>query len=174
MGHRLVHRGNNSKSQEELVEKVKNTLGSWKPKCLSAAGRLTLAKSIISSMGVFQMQLQKMKKRTHKELDKAIRQCVWGSTPTKRRLHLLNWNVLCLPKKHGGTGLRRSEDMNIALLAKLGWHLFVDAEDIWCRLIKEKYGILDEGPVAFKNRQRASGFWAGIVWSSATLHAGIR
>lgn len=60
-----------------------------------------------------------MSKRMHKELDKAIRQCIWGSSVTKRHIHLLRWDSLCRPMEKGVAGLRHSEGMNKALLAKL-------------------------------------------------------
>lgn len=38
-----------------LLEKVQLKLDDWKSKCLSNAGRLTLAKSVINGMCVFKM-----------------------------------------------------------------------------------------------------------------------
>lgn len=76
LGHQLLHKGNSCSSQREFLQKMKDGLVGWKSKRLSKAGRLALAKSVISNMEVFQMQLQKMTMRTHKEMDKAARQYV--------------------------------------------------------------------------------------------------
>lgn len=39
------------------------------------AGRLTLAKSVINTIGVFQMQVQKLPVSVHKEQDRYVRKC---------------------------------------------------------------------------------------------------
>lgn len=69
------------------------------------SGRLTLAKNVLSSKAVFYMQAQKLSGKIHEKIDKAVRQCLWGSSPTKKKIHLLNWEVLCRPKEYGGAGI---------------------------------------------------------------------
>lgn len=61
--------------------------------------------------------------------------------------------------------------MNKSLLAKLGWQMIFCGEENWCTVFQDKYGVSDEGPVMFKDKQRASGIWHAIVWSSAMLRA---
>lgn len=125
---------------------------------------LTLAKSVINTMDVFQKQVQKMPSRVLKELDRAVRHCVWGDTTEHRKIHLINWEILCRPKERGGFGLKRAEGMNKALLAKLGWRLLTQGEDLWAKMIRKKYGVSLDGPVTFKSRQRASLTWRGLQW----------
>lgn len=36
----------------------------------------------------------------------------------KKRDHLVNWEVVCRPKSHGGLGIGRLKEKNIALLSK--------------------------------------------------------
>lgn len=50
-----------------------------------------LAKTVLSNMATFHMQLQCFMKKTHKELDKAARQCIWGSSSSNKQIHLLSW-----------------------------------------------------------------------------------
>lgn len=109
------------------MQRVKVKLEAWISYCLSRAGRLTLAKSVLSNMGAFHMQMQKLSTKMHKELDSAVRQCIWGST-AGRRIHLLSWETLRKPKEESGDGLRRASDMNKSLLAKLGWHILTCGE----------------------------------------------
>lgn len=119
LGHRLLHHGRSSNGYDHLLQKVRDKLSGWKSKCLSRAGRLTLAKIVINSMAIFEMRMGRLLSKDHKELDKAVRNCVWGSLTEQRRIHLLNWDILCRSEACGGGGLRSAEFMNKALLAKL-------------------------------------------------------
>lgn len=46
-------------------------------------------------------------------------------------LCLKSWSALCQPKAFGALGFRRMEDMNKALLAKLGWKVLAEPESRW-------------------------------------------
>lgn len=69
-------------------------------------------------MAVFQMQLQRLHASVDTELDRSVRRCVWGGKEGKKKIHLVNWEVLYKPKERGGVGLKKAEAMNKALLAK--------------------------------------------------------
>lgn len=100
-GHRLIHKRRGGYDFDDILQKVRDRFDGWKTKVLSRAARLTLAQSMLSNMGAFHMQLQRLPRRVHKEFDKAIKSCVWGSTATCKKIHLLNWDVLCSPKSVG-------------------------------------------------------------------------
>lgn len=174
LGHRIIHRGRSTSKEEDIVQRIRNKMSGWKSHCLSRAGRLTLARSVLCNMGVFYMQMQKLSSQTHKEIDKAVRDCVWGSSANQRRVHLLDWATLCRTKKEGGAGLRRAEDMNRALLAKLGWRMLVCGDEAWCKLIKSKYGVTSKTPPFGRHGQRDSHVWRGISWGSELLRRGLR
>lgn len=53
LGHQLVHHGNNRRVFDGLIQRVQQRRQGWKSKCLSRAGRITLAQSVINSMGVY-------------------------------------------------------------------------------------------------------------------------
>ena len=76
------------------------------------------------------------------------RSFLWGSTPDKRKLHLLSWDKVCRPKAEGGLGIRKSMDMNKALVAKVGWRLMQDRTSLWARVLRSKYKAGD-----FKDRR---------------------
>lgn len=60
LGHRVIHRGMNVVGHKELIERVHGRLEGWKIKFLSRAGRLMLAQSVLSSLPIFQVQLEKL------------------------------------------------------------------------------------------------------------------
>lgn len=39
----------------------------------------------------------------------------------KHKLHTIGWDKICRPKCKGGLGIRCTEDMNVAFLAKQCW-----------------------------------------------------
>lgn len=81
LGHKLLHQGRAGDVYALLLQRIKDKLGGWKAKCLTRAGRLTLAKTVVNSMATFEMQTTKLLAGVHKELDKTMRYCVWGSSP---------------------------------------------------------------------------------------------
>lgn len=141
----------------------------WKSKCLSLAGRMTLANLVVSSFSVFHMQAMVILALVMKEMDKLTRKCIRGDTEEHRRVHLVNWNTLCKPKEHGGIGLRRAGDMNNALMARLGCRLMRDRDSLWSCIVRSKYGWRCEGSEIFVPRHGASHVWSGLVKSSKFL-----
>lgn len=47
-------------------------------------------------------------KSTLDKLDKASRSFMWGSSPERRKQHLVAWKRVCLPKSDGGLGIREA------------------------------------------------------------------
>jgi len=52
-----------------------------------------------------------------------MRQFLGGNDAGNLRLYGLSWDKVCLPKDQGGFHLRDVGKANLALLAKLGWHI---------------------------------------------------
>ncbi|GJV00358.1 putative gag-pol polyprotein [Tanacetum coccineum] len=45
------------------------------------------------------------------------------------------WEVVCLPQREGGLGIRRIEDFNIALMATHIWCILINKESLWVQWI---------------------------------------
>jgi hypothetical protein len=82
---------------KHIVHKIQNKLSGWKQQCLSLAGRITLSKSVISSIPYYHMQYAKIPKTICDEIEKIQRGFLWGNTDQGRKTHLVNWNVCCQP-----------------------------------------------------------------------------
>jgi hypothetical protein len=64
----------------------------------------------------------------------------WGFPPKKtRNLSLKSWHSLCSPKASGGLGFRLMEDVNLALISKLGWKLLSHSDSMWVTQLQGKY-----------------------------------
>jgi hypothetical protein len=123
-----------------IVNKIQRKLNGWKQQCLSLAGRITLAKSVISTIPYYHMQYAKIPKTICDEIDKIQRGFIWGDSDQGRKAHLISWDVCCLPKVDGGLGFRQTHKMNEAFLMKILWNLIKNPEDLWCRVLRSKYG----------------------------------
>lgn len=58
---------------------------------------------------------------------------------TKIDFGVLLCDKICSPKLSGGLGLRRFEDINVALLCKIGWWLVAGLDTLWSKALKAKY-----------------------------------
>ena len=63
----------------------------------------------------YYMQCQSLPVKVCDQIDKITRDFLWGSTKEKRRLHLVRWDTVTLPKELGGLGLHNIKDRNNAL-----------------------------------------------------------
>lgn len=64
--------------------------------------------------------------------------------------------------------------MNRILLAKLVWRVAVQGGETWVSVIRNKYGLSDEGLLHFKVKQRSSIIWKGITWGADLLCKGLK
>lgn len=56
----------------------------------------------------------------------------WFLTP-------IAWDRICAPKACGWLGFRKMEDINKAMICKLGWSLACEKDRIWVKALKSKY-----------------------------------
>lgn len=84
-----------------IVDKVHSRLASWKGRLLSRAGRVTLAKSVLSSMPVYTMHNLWMPESICANLDSCIKQFIWGG----RTSHWVKWNKVLSTNQLRGFGL---------------------------------------------------------------------
>lgn len=106
---------------------------------LSSAGRTTLAKSTIASLGYYCMQTTKIPRTMCDDIDRRTRKFIWGGTKSQRKVHLLSWETLQKPRDQGGLGIRSAWQANSTFLTKLGWRMLVEPESLWSRVLRHKY-----------------------------------
>lgn len=71
-------------------------------------------------------------------------------------------------------GIRRSEEMNRAMLKKPARRLINEEEGTWCKVLRSKYGLHNRGPIEFKKQQHPSFIWKALCWCSDFLRSGLR
>ncbi|RVW34062.1 putative ribonuclease H protein [Vitis vinifera] len=111
-----------------VEERLRRRLARWKRQYLSKGGRITLIKSTLASIPIYQMSIFRMPKSVVKRLEKLQRDFLWGGGNTGRKIHLVNWKVVCTQKDKGGLGIRRMGLLNKALLGKWIWRFAVEKD----------------------------------------------
>ncbi|KAG7559018.1 Reverse transcriptase zinc-binding domain [Arabidopsis thaliana x Arabidopsis arenosa] len=162
LGMPVLQKRMNKETFGEILERMSSRLAGWKSRVLSFAGRLTLTKAVLSSIPVHSMSTIVLPASTLATLDKVAQSFLWGSTPEKRKQHLIGWRKVCLPKGEGGLGIRAAKDMNKALIAKVGWRLLNDKRSLWARVLRSKYRV---GEPHDQNWMRVKSTWSS-TWRS--------
>ncbi|KAG8380670.1 hypothetical protein BUALT_Bualt06G0040000 [Buddleja alternifolia] len=158
---------------DELLERVGRKLSGWKAKCLAQVGRNVLVKGVAQSIPIYFMALQSIPVAVCERLDKMMRQFWWGDKEGNRGLHLKNWNFLCMPKEFGGLGLRRTRDMNKALISKIAWKICDESITTWKSLLVSKY--LRGGHLLNQNEtpRTSSKIWKSVMDCTSSLAKGF-
>ena len=115
------------------MERVLTKLASWKAKFLSFARRTVLIKSVVATIPNYVMQGAALPTHVCEKLDKINRDFLWGSSPEKRKMHLVGWSKIIKSKEEGGLGIQAARAKNIALLAKLSWRLYQEKDSLWTK-----------------------------------------
>ncbi|RVW26986.1 putative ribonuclease H protein [Vitis vinifera] len=143
-----------------VEEKVRRRLALWKRQYLSKGGRITLIKSMLASIPLYQMSLFRMPKLVARRLEKLQRDFLWGGANGGNKAHLVKWEVVCADKEKGGLGLRKLVCLNKALLGKWIWRFARAKEELWKKVLEAKYGQEEFG---WKTR-KADGVFGIGVW----------
>ncbi|XP_057779509.1 uncharacterized protein LOC130998093 [Salvia miltiorrhiza] len=125
LGTKVGGRNNGVGDWKFLIEKVSNKVASWKKRHLSLAGRITLVKSVLQSIPVYQLSLAFIPKAVIKELNSLFSKFLWGGGTQTGGITWFKWNALCLNKDSGGLGFRNID---------WGWESSVgkgDQIDLW-------------------------------------------
>ncbi|RVW75355.1 hypothetical protein CK203_052945 [Vitis vinifera] len=80
-----------------------------------------------------------MPKIVAKRFEKLQRDFLWGRGSLERKVHLINWEVVCIQKEKGGLGIQKIDLLNKALLGKWIWR-FAFERKILEKVIGVKYG----------------------------------
>ena len=111
-------------------------------------------------MPLYQMSLFRMPKTVAKRLEKLQRDFLWGGGNLEKKVHLVNWEVICADKENGGLGLRKLALLNKALLGKWLWRFACVKEELWKQVLVAKYGQEDLG----WRTKKANGAFGVGVW----------
>jgi hypothetical protein len=166
--------GNSKKDAFQfIIDRVTTRMDGWRAKSLSQAGRLMLIKSVAATIPSYAMSSFLIPKSICSHLDRTFKNFWWGFPSSKsRNLSLKSWNSLCIPKALGGLGLRKMKDVNLALIAKLGWKLLTGANTLWVSQLTGKYLSSTNSFLSPSSISATSWLWKGIIKTKPLISLG--
>lgn len=157
-----------------LLEYVKNKIEHWVNKLLSFAGRLQLINAVLASSLVFWCSHFVLPCSIYKDLERYIRNFLWSGSYNNHSKAKVAWEDVCKPKKEGGLGIRKLQEMNLALMAKWAWKFCDESRNsIWRRWVF-RYLIRKQTFWNLKIPVRCSWFWRKLLQSRPKLEIFIR
>ena len=86
-----------------IFEHMTKHLSGWKGKLLNKSGRVTLARSVLSSISLYPMQTLWLPTSVCDLIDVRIRNFIWkGNSESRHAMHLVKWDVVSQPRSQGG------------------------------------------------------------------------
>ncbi|CAL1384036.1 unnamed protein product [Linum trigynum] len=156
----------------QLLLKIQNKLATWKANHLSTAARITLVKSISSSMSIYPMFTERLPVSVCNNIDRINRRFVSGEEEGQTKFHPVGWEQLTLPKDHGGVGIRPTKLANQAMLAKGAWKLATGDSTLWVQVMRNKYGGQRQGLQILRKTKGGSFAWNSFTQTVDLLRKG--
>ncbi|KAL4188780.1 hypothetical protein AMTRI_Chr08g203770 [Amborella trichopoda] len=103
---------------DNLIERFTWKFASWIGRFLSFGGRITLIRATLASIPINSMSLFQIPISIIQKLEKLMRDFLWSMVEDNRRIHLVDWDLVCLPKKFGGLSIKNLRLLNHVLLGK--------------------------------------------------------
>ena len=113
--------------------RVQSRLVGWKFNLLSFTGRLVLTQAVTTTIPNYAMQCVALLVKILTSIDRLSRNFLWGSSKSKKKIHLVSWKKITKSKKEGGgggRGIQAAREKNIASLAKLNWRLQIEPSSL--------------------------------------------
>ena len=173
LGFPIIHKGKVGSAFNFILDKVQSKLAGWKTKLLLRAGRLVLVKSAVAPIVDYYMQCHSIPIKVCDSIDKMARDFIWGSTEEKRKMHMVKWNTITLPKELGGLGLSSMKYRNQAMFAKLCWRLAREEGMPWARMLQAKY-LCPSRMIEEERKLPCSRIWAAYKKGGPIYVKGLR
>ena len=109
-----------------ILDHMKSKMAGWKSNLLSLAGRIVLTQSVTSTIPSYVMQHTTLPPKILQGIDKLNRDFLWGTSESRKKVHLIGWNKITKAKEEGGLSIHAAKPKNIALLAKLNWRFHTE------------------------------------------------
>ena len=121
----------------KLLNFLRSRLDGWKMKSLSFTGRLVLVRNVLASIPLHISKAIPIPIRTCLQIEKTMRKFLWSSNSTSSKGHIVRWDIICLPMKEGGLGIRRVSEINDASMLRLGWEAVITSF-LWATWFKKR------------------------------------
>ncbi|XP_038972451.1 uncharacterized protein LOC120104769 [Phoenix dactylifera] len=148
-----------SRECSSLELSIRHRLEGWQIHSLSMMGRVTLVRSVLSSIPIYLLSNFLMPVATVRNLERIFRNFIWGRNGGRGGIHLMAWEVVCQPTRCGGLGVQSLVMRREVLLARQAARVVLEPDGMWAALMRAKYGALAPG---IRGGRRHSPIWREI------------
>ncbi|KAK1361779.1 hypothetical protein POM88_046253 [Heracleum sosnowskyi] len=133
-----------------------------KSSSLNLAGRVVLLKATLDSLPTHWLSTTVLPAEVSQQFEAIRRGFLWGefsdSGERTRKMNLLKWNKITMPKNLGGLGISSLHEKNKALLGKWWYKWTADRHAFWNKFIQAKYDckMVDDLGAALRNKNVSS------------------
>ncbi|WRX14697.1 Reverse transcriptase domain - like 10 [Theobroma cacao] len=146
---------------DSLISKIRDRISGWENKTLSPGGRITLLRSVLSSLPMFLLQVLKPPVVVIEKIERLFNSFLWGDSTNGKRIHWVAWHKLTFPCSEGGLDIRRLIDMFDAFSMKLWWR-FQTCDGLWTKFLRTKY-CMGQIPHYVRPKLHDSPVWKRMV-----------
>eukprot|EP00253_Pinus_taeda_P020773 PITA_20773 len=140
LGLPLTMGSNRNNLWEEVISKFNKKIAAWGGVWLSSGGKLTLIRSVLSTLPTFQASLLLAPRQIADQISCLIRNFMWnGGKGNSNRFHLVNWELVKRPINEGGLQIRDPLQANLALGCKILWQLISEPTHPISQILNLKY-----------------------------------
>lgn len=173
LGTPLFVKRDKTKSFQFQIDKFYSRLGNTKRTVLNVAGRNVVTKHVLSSLVVYHMSYFPFPKKITSKIDSIQRTFWWSKKNPRKAVYFRSWGDIGKSKLNGGLGIRNSFAVNRVLIAKLGWRLLKNPNQLISKFLKDKYYPNQNLLEIDKAAANSSWIWKGIINSLKFLKANI-
>ena len=149
-------------------------IAGWRGKLLSYKGRLILIQACLASIPIYLLSFFKFPKWAIEMINSQMANCLWNDFEGHRKLHLANWNMVCMKKEFGGLGIPNLQDVNLCLLGSWVKRYYESEGKPWKMIFDHKYMSGKINIFAPNLSPSASRFWKGLKTTIQALKLGYR
>ena len=132
-----------------------------------------MIRSCLASIPVYLLSFFKFPKWALELINSQMSQCLWNDSKEKKRVHLANWDLVCMPKEFGGLGIPCLRDVNRCLLASWVKRYFGSGNRIWKNIVDSKYKTTNPN-IFCSSTVNVSRFWKGFMWAADAVRFGYK
>lgn len=135
-----------------------------------------LIKAVLEATPVYWTSLAWIPRGILNRIQNLCSRFLWKGNQPGRIFAWARWDLLCIPKKWGGWGTKKLEDLSTALAAKLGWHPLTSTS-LWTKIAAAKY-IAPLRPLEWLrqpswNKSGISNIWKAVLNALPLIRDGL-
>lgn len=121
-----------------IIAKLQRKTQSWSAKMLTYAGRLFI-KSVLFHFQAYWASIVMLPKGIIKQIEAICRSYLWSGNSNSKKMPLVAWESICLPRHEGGLGILQTAVWNKAATGKMLWKIISNADCLWVQWARVVY-----------------------------------